>query len=439
MYDCICTLPLTSELFAQAIHPTEPLVAVGLSAGHVQTFRLPPVPEKGGIRNGSFIKQGEAENGFGKIDTVWRTRRHKGSCRSLAYSHDGEALYSGGTDAIVKAASSQTGQVTSKIAIPLDPSTDQLDLPTLIHALSPQTLLLTTDSSALYLYDLRNSNISSRPQQTHHPHDDYVSSLSPIPASATSTSGFPKQWITTGGSTLAVTDLRHGVLVRSEDQEEELLSSAFVDGGFPAKKGRTGQKAVVGGAGGVITLWEKGVWDDQDERIVVDRGEGGPKSASGAGAGGGESLDVITLLPEGVGGAPGRKSLGVGMGDGRIKIVGLGANKVIGELRHDDVEGVVGLGVEADGRLISGGGEIVKVWRETVEEEGEEDEGDEADATELKRDHDGTESEDADSGADSDKDSSEEEKADRRKKKKRKKGRGKERSADHTVLGFNID
>ncbi len=167
----------------------------------------------------------------------------------------------------------------SKVAIPLTSSSASgtIDPPTLLHALSPQTLLLATDSSALHLYDLREPSTfaSRKPAQTHRPHDDYISSLAPLPPSDTSTSGYSKQWVTTGGTTLAVTDLRRGVLVKSEDQEEELLSCVFVDG-LPARPGRsTGQKVLVGCSTGVVTVWERGVWDDQEERIVVDGGKAG--------------------------------------------------------------------------------------------------------------------------------------------------------------------
>jgi hypothetical protein len=153
---------------------------------------------------------------------------------------------------------------------------------------------------------------------------------------------------------LAVTDLRRGVLVKSEDQEEELLSSVFV-GGLPSKPGRSkGEKVLVGSSNGVLTLWERGVWDDQDERIIVDGGRGG-----------GESLDSLVVMPEDVG--DGGKNVVVGVGDGTIRIVKLGPNKLIGEpLRHDEVEAVVGLGFDVGGRLISGGGSIVKVWQEKM-------------------------------------------------------------------------
>ena len=121
MFESTCTLPLSSELFGQDLHPTEPVLAVGLSAGHVQVFRLPPYEnedvsddEDTSSARGSLV----ALHGRGQIETQWRTRRHKGSCRTLGFSLDGQALYSVGTDGLVKAASAKTGQVEAKILIP---------------------------------------------------------------------------------------------------------------------------------------------------------------------------------------------------------------------------------------------------------------------------------------------------------------------------------
>ncbi|KAK0121568.1 WD repeat-containing protein jip5 [Cadophora gregata] len=415
MFENLCTLPLSSELFTQALHPTEPILAVGLSGGHVESFRLPAV-----AANSSDDDDADTSvisTGTSTIDTEWRTRRHKGSCRTLAYSGDGEVLYSAGTDGLLKAADSSTGQVVSKILIPFDPS-GKLDPPTLIHALTPQTLLLATDSAALHLFDLRApSTLSTKPSQTHRPHDDYISSLTPLPPTENSTSGFSKQWVTTGGTTLAVTDLRRGVLVKSEDQEEELLSSVFV-GGLPSRPGRSkGQKVLVGSSNGVLTLWERGVWDDQDERIIVDGGRGG-----------GESLDALVLMPEGVG--DGGKNVVVGVGDGTIRIVKLGPNKVTTELRHDEVEGVVGLGFDVEGRLISGGGSIIKVWQEkmNLEEEAEDDDSDDDESGAKKRAIDGSDD-------DSDADSSEEEDRGRKSRKKRRKA-NRNKNAGNGIIGL---
>ena len=277
------------------------------------------------------------------------------------------------------------------------------------------------------MYDLRTPGTlaHSKPSQTHRPHDDYISSLTPLPPTEHSTSGFSKQWVTTGGTTLAVTDLRRGVLVKSEDQEEELLSSVFV-GGLPSKPGRSaGEKVLIGSGSGVLTLWERGVWDDQDERIIVDSARGG-----------GESLDALVVMPEGVG--DGHRNVVVGVGDGTIRIVRLGLNKVVGQpMMHDDVEAVVALGFDVGGRLISGGGSVVKVWQEEMklddeeEEEEEEEEDDDDDATGAGKRALQNGSDDSDDDADN----SDEEGGRRQKRRKKSKGK-KKGGAGNGILGF---
>ena len=212
-----------------------------------------------------------------------------------------------------------------------------------------------------------------------------------------------------------MTDLRRGVLVKSEDQEEELLSSVYV-GGLGKKKTSVGEKIIVGGAGGVLTLWEKGVWDDQDERIVVD-----------AGRGGGESLDTLIQVPEDVQ-CWGRKCVATGLGDGRIKVVAIGPNKVVAEYSHDEVDAVVSLGFEAQGRMISGGGQIVKVWQESSVED--DDEGENGASKRSRSDDSGeSESEEEDSSDD-------EGDGGRKRRKKRKRNRGKDLTGGQPVLGF---
>ncbi|EHL00827.1 putative WD repeat-containing protein jip5 [Glarea lozoyensis 74030] len=203
------------------------------------------------------------------------------------------------------------------------------------------------------------------------------------------------------------------------EKEDELLCSVFV-GGLPSRPGRSkGEKVLVGSAIGVLTLWERGVWDDQDERIIVD-----------AGIGGGDSLDSLIAMPDGVG--DGGKNVVVGVGDGTIRIVQLGPNKLVGEpLRHDEIESVVGLGFDVGGRLISGGGSIVKVWQEkmSLDDEDEED-SEEEEVAPKKRAADGS-----DSDEDSDDDSSDSER-DRKRQKKRKKTKAKGANAGNGILKF---
>jgi WD40 repeat protein len=434
MFDTVCTIPLISDLFTQAVHPKEPIVSVGLASGHVYTYRLPP---GGDEEEGDTTLLSEA--GYGQVETAWKTRRHKGgSCRTLGFGYDGEQLYSAGTDGIVKVADVSTGQVTSKILIPTEQyvltssrveinglrllafrSRGESDDPTTLHALTPQTLLVSTESGALHIYDIRERIGSKyvKPQQTHYPHDDYISSITPLPPSAQSTSGMPKQWVSVGGTTLAVTDLRRGVLVKSESQEDELLSSVMVTG-LSSRGTSVGEKVLVGGSTGVLTLWERGVWDDQDERIIVDKQPGG-----------GEPLESIALLPPGVG--TGGKIVAVGLGNGEIKFVKIGPNKVVAELKHDELtqESVFGLGFDVTGRMISGGGKMLKVWHEKVPEQ----------YTSVIGPHDSDESdaEQSDSEKDSDEemeDSSEDEK-ESKKRKKRKRNKGKQ--TDNGIVGFS--
>ena len=200
------------------------------------------------------------------------------------------------------------------------------------------------------------------------------------------------------------------------------MSSVYI-GGRGAKRA---EKVVVGCGNGVLTLWDRGVWDDQGERVIVD-----------AGRGGGESLDVLTAVPEGVGAKLGANLIAVGLGDGRISFVRIGGkgNEVVGDCRHDDVEAVLGLGFEVGGRMVSGGGNVIKVWQESVEdEESEESDGG---VGSLKRKAGKDEGESEDEGEDSVEE--ERERKTRKKKKKKKKGKGakvKDGGGGKDVLGF---
>ena len=145
-------------------------------------------------------------------------------------------------------------------------------------------------------------------------------------------------------------------------------------------------------------------------------------------------MDSLAVMPEGVG--DGGKNVVVGVGDGTIRIVQLGPNKIVGEtLRHDEVEGVVGLGFDVGGRLISGGGSIVKVWQEkmTLDDEGEdEDDSDEGETWARKRTLAGSASDGSD---EADAEDSSDEEGERKRRKKRRKAKGKKQSGNG-ILGF---
>lgn len=205
------------------------------------------------------------------------------------------------------------------------------------------------------------------------------------------------------------------MLVQSEDQEEELITSMYM-GGLPSSGTSRGEKVIAGGATGVLTLWEKGAWDDQDERIYVDRGE---------------ALETLTAVPDELGKG---KMAAVGLGNGEVKFVRIGPNKVVSGVTHDETEGVVGLGFDVEGRMVSGGGQVVKVWHEGVGD-GDDDEEMEEPAVNGKRVHD-SDDDDSDDAGDSD-DSDREDKQSANKRRRRKKGKGKDRSGGQQVMAFH--
>ena len=463
MFDTICTLPLSSDLFAQALHPTEPILTVGLSSGHVYTYRLPsdndspapasssdepspptlpPPPTTNGTGRRSSLNTSyrrsysASENGLGSIATLWSTRRHHGSCRTLAYSLDGRTCFSVGTDGLIKCFDTETGKVTAKYVIPLDED-GGIDGPTVLKVVGQSGLLVGTDSGRLELRDLRagSSGVNGTSKGKGGmagiwtPHDtEHVNDLILLPASEASTSGVPKSCVSVGGTTLAVTDFRKGVVATSADQDVELTSITLVDG---LKKGGTsvGEKVLVGQGDGVVSLWERGVWGDQDERIVVDREGGGIESL----------VEVPTHLCKGKMKAN-EKLVAAGLEDGRVRFLRLGRNGVLNEwdIKHDDIESVVGLDFDVAGRLVSGGGQTVKVWAEAIGAPG----GGRAqsgalpalDEVAAKR---GLEQDEISEGGESDDDSSDEEKDLKSKsRKKRKRNKGKDKSGGH-VLSFS--
>ncbi|KAL8969673.1 MAG: hypothetical protein Q9183_001890 [Haloplaca sp. 2 TL-2023] len=405
MFDSVCTFPLPSDVFTQAIHPTPPLVALGLASGHVQLHQLSALPSNSSPKSKAKTA---STNGHGTIETAWRTRRHKGSCRSVVFNADGSQLFSAGTDGIAKCAEAETGKVISKVAVATSNDSGDIDAPTLLSILNPQILLLAADSSALHLYDLRSQDSfrNSKPQQTYHPHDDYVSSISPLSPSETSTSGVSRQWFSTGGSTVAITDVRKGVVYQSEDLGEELLSGCVID-----------EKLIAGGEKGVLRVWDggtNGMMEGKERRVAVQRGE---------------SLDVMCSIPGDV--VP-NKTVCVGLGDGTMKFVDVGDKKgaVVAGVRHHEIDGAVALGFESGGRLISSGGDVVKIWERSEEEDSDDEELAAINGvTGL-----GSVGEDNEPEADSDGGSSEEERKPKRKKRKRNKG--KYRGGNSHIMAF---
>ncbi len=115
------------------------------------------------------------------------------------------------------------------------------------------------------------------------------------------------------------------------------------------------KRFLVGQSDGVVSLWERGVWGDLDERIVVDR--------SGLG------VDCLTEVPFGFGGGKlktNEKLIAAGLEDGRVRFTRIGRNGVLADedAKHDELDGASAVGFDIEGRMITSGGQTVKVWTE---------------------------------------------------------------------------
>lgn len=243
-------------------------------------------------------------------------------------------------------------------------------------------------------------------------HDDYVTSITQL-AQYQNT----YQFISTGETFAARLDIRKGVLEKSEDQEDEILCSCVSypssfeydpynvssDHSMPhpldtnrngGKNKRVQVTAVMGMATGVLTFWTKDNWSDQQNRAIL-------------------STDSIDCIAE----YPGEKVL-AGSADGLMRLVDVKRRKSIKLFEHGGDDGVVSVASDAWGRVVSAGGETVKVW--DVDEEVENKSYKDSDTSEEEKDSDEADTDDSDSDDDKKK---------KKKTKKRKRGKAKQRLA----------
>ena len=333
MYDTVCNLSFAAQINTLAVHPTEPTIAVGLVSGHVEARRLSSAQANQEAELEPRVRRGS--DGIGIVEALWKTRRHKGSCRSICFDHDGTKIMSTGTDGIVKGADAQTGRVEWKLRAPQKQAKtalkDQCDL---LWCPSPQTLALSTENDALHLYDLRQLS-TSRPAQSFVPHAKDISSLTPLPSSVAQ-----QCLMTTGSSSIAITDLRKGLL-----QDREMGEESFASCSLPA------DGIVVGGERGLLRFWT----DARNLPIEL-----GSSSETRVHLIKNETIDTLCTPPKH------GTLLAAGLGDGSIKLVDFRSRKIVASLQHDDIEPVVGLGFESEGRLVSAGGQNIKIWQEST-------------------------------------------------------------------------
>ncbi|CUS13727.1 unnamed protein product [Tuber aestivum] len=357
------TIFLSSDVFSLSVHPTKPLYAAGLLGGRLEVYTWDDGSKAGGKPKEVIVDHDE------KYAMQWGTRRYRQSCRAVAFSADGEYIFSAGVNSLLKLADANTGQVVSKAYVP---SLKDLtaEYPSVIAPLSSAHLLVGTDSRRIHLYDVRENSLTRPAQTWKKVHDDYISSITPLPSAG---GGLARQFVSTGASTLAYIDFRKPgkAVISSEDQDDEQLCSAYVSG-LSARAGRGGEKILVGNSSGFAALWNRDEWEDHQDRINFSKSSG-------------ESVDAIAALPDTFRyrNSEFGKFVAAGSADGRIRIAKLGSNRIVETLRHSlatqevgatpastglltNDEGVGGgvteLGIDCEGNLVSAGGCTIKVW-----------------------------------------------------------------------------
>lgn len=85
------TLSLPADLFTLAVHPDKPLIAAGLASGHVYAYSWASADagESANEDDDSDNETPESKSTESHFTVSWKTRRHKTSCRSIAFSTDG--------------------------------------------------------------------------------------------------------------------------------------------------------------------------------------------------------------------------------------------------------------------------------------------------------------------------------------------------------------
>ncbi|CAM9014601.1 unnamed protein product [Wickerhamomyces anomalus] len=352
-------LKYDAPLFALAAHPTKPIIASGLANGYVFLTEYDPAKlsiyqydtkskieslskeerKKLDKKNQKFwkvymISKNTEDDENSGVKQLWKTKRHKGSVRSICFNAEGDEIYTVGSDNVIKRADSLTGKVIKKCEI------DSKVAITKILKSQTHPIIITGDEVGnvrVFNLDLKQTNILQNV------HEDAINDIVQLVHKSA------YQFLSVGSTTLAVWDVRkEKANLTSENQEDEMLSCGFVD---PTK----GDTLICGMGEGIVTIWkhEKNHFSDQLSRVKVAKDE---------------SIDsVISTLQN-------DDCIWCGSSDGVVSKVNAKRGQVLETRVHSSIDEVSFLEIDYEYRLISAGMDKLKLWNNDEEEDDEEDE-----------------------------------------------------------------
>ncbi|KAL7663732.1 WD repeat-containing protein JIP5 [[Candida] zeylanoides] len=382
----ILEINYSDPLFALAAHPTQPILVSGLATGHLycaqyddnvlessqqvhreqnelaerEAFargKISAVTKSVSqtkhkwwtcIDNHAALPQGATIAPATPVVNLWKTKRHKGSCRSIIFDplpqSVGQNIYSVGTDHVIKKADTETGKVVSKAEVKFGGNgTDAITK--LCHSTSHPLLLAGTESGHVLVYD--SSNLANKVKfRVDKVHDDSINHMLAMPEVSA------YHYLTLGSTTLAHIDIRKGIITQSDDQEDELLSMCHATDQLTQNKNDT---VLVSHGEGIVTIWKnsKNRLADQLSRIKVNQGA---------------SIDAIVPTMN-MDDEELRTSVWCGDSEGLLHRINYKMGKVVetrvhsaSTRKHGAADEVGILDIDFNYRLISAGMDGLKIW-----------------------------------------------------------------------------
>lgn len=376
----ILEISQSDPLFTVAAHPTKPILATGLGTGHLFCYSyddekleervnknreeyLMAADDKDNIRVSQLKKRWwlhEKDHATigpnSPLSINWKTKRHKGSCRSVAFdvleNSVGEHIYSIGTDHMVKKAATETGRVVAKTEFSAFLGDEPKESVTTMALSTTHLFLLAgTEDGNILVFDSGKLSSPELKFRCDKMHEDAVTKILPMPAVS------PYHYLSLGSTVLSHIDIRKGIVTQSDDQSDELLSMCYPTDYVFGNKNDT---VVVGHGEGIVTLWRNSTnsFMDQISRIKVNKNA---------------SIDAI-ISPMNAGDENLLDSIWCGDSDGLLHRINYKRGKVVESRAHlslglgiaDDVSG---LDIDYNYRLISSGMESLKIWSQKSEED----------------------------------------------------------------------
>jgi WD40 repeat protein len=324
-------------LFAVAFHPSSNQFITGTANGQVcaQTY----------------------DNEWSIVEN-WSTKRHKESCRALAYDQSGEYVFSAGSDCVLKRARAENGKVASK-------NRDGLESKPSAMIVNEAYVIVGDDDANVSVYDQRTMK---RVHYYKNVHEESISCVVDLPHKN-------KYHLMTGGSTtVAHIDVRKGVITQSEDQEDEVMSGCCA----------SEKLSVFGMSEGVLTVWNNDYLVDQQQRIKFGNG----------------SVDCLIAGED-------DNEVYAGGAEGIVKKFDVKASKIDKSTQwvHNEEDDVVMLDFDHQYRLVTASMDRLKLWKldEEVEPEEEEEEEKEEEEEEEEREGENVEDKEEDESEDEEK------------------------------------